>query len=86
MTKMVENCPFLMHFCSIFPSQIDITTTEYDYPTFHLSMQCYLCSLLNGSLTLLGHEAAAWLDREHLRSVQWLPADELILSEIESKL
>lgn len=63
-----------------------VTTTEHDYPTFHLSMQCYLCSLVNGSLTLLEHEAAAWLDREHLRSVQWLPADELILSEIESKL
>lgn len=61
-----------------------VTTVEWDYPTFHLSMRCYLCSVVSGSLTLLEHEAAAWLDREHLRSVRWLPADEAILDEIES--
>ena len=61
-----------------------VTTVEWDYPTFHLSMRCYLCSVVSGSLTLLEHEAAAWLDREHLRSVKWLPADEAILDEIES--
>ena len=59
-----------------------VTTVEWDYPTF-LSMRCYLCSVVSGSLTLLEHEAAAWLDREHLRSVKWLPADEAILDEIE---
>lgn len=63
-----------------------VTTVEWNYPTFHLSMQCYLCSVVSGSLTLLEHEASVWLDREHLRSVQWLPADEFILSEIESEL
>ena len=60
-----------------------VTTIEWDYPAFHLSMRCYLCSIVSGSLTLLEHEAAAWLDREHLSSVQWLPADETIISEIE---
>ena len=63
-----------------------VTTIEWDYPAFHLSMRCYLCSIVSGSLTLLEHEAAAWLDREHLSCVQWLPADESILSEIETLL
>ena len=63
-----------------------VTTIEWDYPTFHLSMRCYLCSVVNGSLTLLEHEAAAWLDRGHLRSVQWLPADESSIDEIEKIL
>ncbi|MCQ2188193.1 MAG: (deoxy)nucleoside triphosphate pyrophosphohydrolase [Bacteroidales bacterium] len=60
-----------------------VTTIEWDYPAFHLSMRCYLCSVVSGSLTLLEHEAAAWLDREHLHSVKWLPADETIIDEIE---
>lgn len=63
-----------------------VTTVEWDYPTFHLSMRCYLCSVVSGSLTLLEHEAAAWLDREHLRSVKWLPADDAIMEEIERLL
>ena len=63
-----------------------VTTIEWDYPAFHLSMRCYLCSIVSGSLTLLEHEAAAWLDREHLRNVQWLPADKTIISEIETLL
>ena len=63
-----------------------VTTLEWDYPTFHLSMRCYLCSVISGSLTLLEHEAAAWLDREHLHSVKWLPADEVILDEIDRLL
>ena len=63
-----------------------VTTVEWDYPTFHLSMRCYLCSVVSGSLVLLEHEASTWLDREHLRSVQWLPADETIISKIETLL
>lgn len=63
-----------------------VTTVEWDYPSFHLSMRCYLCSVVSGSLTLLEHEAAAWLDKEHLRSVEWLPADSGIIPEIESLL
>ena len=61
-----------------------VTTIEWDYPAFHLSMRCYLCSVVSGSLTLLEHEAAAWLDRAHLRTVQWLPADESIIETIAS--
>lgn len=63
-----------------------VTTIEWDYPAFHLSMRCYLCSVLSGSLTLLEHEAAAWLDRDHLHDVKWLPADETIISDIEKLL
>lgn len=63
-----------------------VTTIEWDYPAFHLSMRCYLCSVLSGSLTLLEHEAAAWLDCDHLHDVKWLPADETIISDIEKLL
>lgn len=63
-----------------------VTSIEWDYPDFHLSMRCYRCSVVSGSLTLLEHEAAAWLDREHLRSVRWLPADVSIMDEIETLL
>ena len=63
-----------------------LQTVEWDYPTFHLSMRCYQCSVISGSLTLLEHEAAAWLDREHLHSVKWLPADDVILDEIDRLL
>lgn len=63
-----------------------VTTVEWDYPAFHLRMRCYLCSVVSGTLTLLEHEAAAWLDRGHLRSVNWLPADEGILDQIEMLL
>ena len=63
-----------------------VTTVEWDYPAFHLSMRCYLCSVISGSLTLLEHEAAAWLDRDHLHSVNWLPADNGIIPDIESLL
>jgi len=55
---------------------------EYDYPEFHLSMQCFRCEVVSGNLTLLEHEAARWLAREELDSVDWLPADRLILPDI----
>ncbi|MBQ4425865.1 MAG: (deoxy)nucleoside triphosphate pyrophosphohydrolase [Lachnospiraceae bacterium] len=48
---------------------------EYDYPEFHLSMQCFLASVLEGELVLKEHEAARWLGRDELFSVNWLPAD-----------
>ncbi len=60
-----------------------LTTVEYDYPEFHLSMACYWCSLKDGHLTLLEHEAARWLPLGHLRQVNWLPADVLVIEEIE---
>ena len=59
---------------------------EYDYPTFHLTMHCILCTILSGELKLLEHEAARWLTRDTLHSVNWLPADQLILDKIEEIL
>ena len=52
-----------------------ITTVEYDYPAFHLTMHCYWCHVESGSLTLKEHEAARWLTKDELYSVHWLPAD-----------
>ena len=62
-----------------------LTTVEYDYPEFHLSMACYWCTVKDGHLTLLEHEAARWLPLEHLRQVNWLPADVLVIEEIEKR-
>lgn len=50
-------------------------TVEYDYPDFHLYMQCFLCEIVSGELELLEHEAAKWLGKDELESVEWLPAD-----------
>lgn len=59
-----------------------IATVEYDYPEFHLSMDCFFCSLENGSLTLLEAEDAAWLTKEDIYSVKWLPADLLLIRQV----
>ena len=59
---------------------------DYDYPNFHLTMHCILCSIVSGDLKLLEHEAAKWVTKETLRSVDWLPADKLILDKIEEIL
>ena len=59
-----------------------IATVEYDYPEFHLSMDCFFASLENGSLTLLEAEDAAWLTKEDIYSVKWLPADLLLIRQI----
>ncbi len=59
-----------------------LTTVEYDYPAFHLSMDCFWCNLKNGHLTLLEHEAARWLPLENLWQVDWLPADVLVVKAI----
>lgn len=63
-----------------------IDTIEYDYPAFHLSMRCYECSIISGKLELLEHENACWLTKENLRTVNWLPADLLILDKVEELL
>lgn len=63
-----------------------LDTIEWDYPTFHLTMHCYMCSLLNDALHLNEHEAARWLQADELRSVNWLPADEQLLPLIEREL
>ena len=60
-----------------------LETVEWDYPNFHLTMHCFICSLLSESLHLNEHEAAAWLTRKTLHSVKWLPADEGVLAKIE---
>ena len=60
-----------------------LTTVEYDYPEFHLSMDCFWCHIEEGKLTLLEHEAAKWLPEDDLRQVNWLPADVLVVEEIE---
>ena len=59
---------------------------DYDYPNFHLTMHCILCTIVSGKLKLLEHEAAKWVTKETLRSVDWLPADQLILDKIEEIL
>ncbi|MCQ2247992.1 MAG: (deoxy)nucleoside triphosphate pyrophosphohydrolase [Treponema sp.] len=59
---------------------------DYDYPTFHLTMHCILCTIVSGDLKLLEHEAAKWVNKETLCSLNWLPADKLILPAIEKLL
>lgn len=64
-----------------------LDTVDYDYPAFHITMWCYLCRVKGGSLELLEHEAARWLDRENLYDVEWLPPDlELVKKDIEPGL
>ena len=67
--------------CGVKPEKI-LGVVEYDYPTFHLKMHCILCTILSGKLELLEHENSRWLTKETLKSVNWLPADELILDKI----
>ena len=59
-----------------------LETVEWDYPNFHLTMHCFMCSLISESMHLNEHEAAAWLTKDTLHSVKWLPADEGILRKI----
>ena len=60
-----------------------ITTVEYDYPQFHLSMQCYFCNILSGNLKLKEAESSRWLSKEQLDSVKWLPADVKVVKYIK---
>lgn len=60
-----------------------IETVEWDYPAFHLTMHCFVCSLVSESMHLNEHEASAWLTRETLHSVKWLPADEGLILKIK---
>lgn len=59
-----------------------LCTVEYDYPKFHLTMHCYVCSLLTEALHLNEHEAARWLKNNELDSVKWLPADKIIVEQL----
>ncbi len=56
-----------------------VTTVEYDYPTFHLTMHCYWCHVKSGCLTLKEHEAAMWLNKTVIETIKWLPADWSVL-------
>jgi 8-oxo-dGTP diphosphatase len=61
-----------------------IETVEYDYPTFHLSMDCFWCEIVKGKLVLKEHKAARWLKKTELGDVDWLPADITIICNIEN--
>lgn len=63
-----------------------IDTVEYDYPTFHLSMDCFWAEIVSGNLVLKEHEAAKWLTRDELDTVEWLPADVGLIEKMRSKL
>ena len=63
-----------------------LTTIEYDYPAFHLSMQCFWCRILDGTPVLKEHEAARWLDPDVFDHVDWLPADLTIIDLIKEKM
>ena len=63
-----------------------IDIIEYDYPSFHLSMQCFWCEVVKGELKLLEAEAARWLSKDELYSVQWLPADITLIEKIENQM
>ena len=63
-----------------------IDTIEYDYPTFHLSMNCFWAEIVTGELVLTEHEAAKWLTKDELDSVEWLPADITLIEKIREAL
>lgn len=69
---------------------IDITidkflcTTEYDYPSFHLTMHCYICTIGDGNVELREHKSAQWLSIEMLNSVDWLPADKVVVATLSN--
>lgn len=63
-----------------------LDTVEYDYPGFHLSMDCFICKIAAGNLVLKEHEAAKWLTKETLDSVEWLPADLKLIEKVKKYL
>ena len=63
-----------------------IDTIEFDYPDFHLSMDCFWCEIVQGELELREHESAKWLSKEKLYTVDWLPADVGLIEKIQEKL
>lgn len=63
-----------------------VDTIEYDYPTFHLSMDCFWAEIVSGDLILTEHVAAKWLTKDELDSVEWLPADITLVSKIREKM
>ena len=61
-----------------------LCTTEYDYPSFHLTMHCYLCSIASGEIELREHKSALWLTANRLDDVAWLPADKEVIDKLKS--
>ncbi len=62
-----------------------LTTIEYDYPEFHLSMDCFMSEVKHGSLVLKEHEAARWLYKDELDNINWLPADKTVIDLLKAK-
>ena len=63
-----------------------ICTTEYDYPSFHLTMHCFLCGIALGEIELREHKSARWLTKDKLNEVEWLPADVEVIEKIKNNL
>ncbi|TAH73858.1 MAG: 8-oxo-dGTP diphosphatase MutT [Anaerolineaceae bacterium] len=63
-----------------------LDTVEYDYPKFHLTMHCFICTFQSGELILNEHEAARWLTKDTLNSVDWLPADITLIDKLKKIL
>lgn len=63
-----------------------ITTVEYDYPNFHLTMHCFKCSLINGYPKLLEHEDSKWVDKKNINDLKWLPADLALIDLLKDML
>lgn len=63
-----------------------IDTIEYDYPTFHLSMDCFWAEIVSGDLVLKEHEAAKWLTKDKLDTVEWLPADVTLIEKVRAEI
>ena len=62
-----------------------ICTTEYDYPSFHLTMHCFLCNIASGEIELREHKSARWLTKESLNDVDWLPADLEVIEKVKNE-
>ena len=63
-----------------------LCTTEYDYPSFHLTMHCYVCSIKSGDIVLREHKSALWLTTETFDDVEWLPADKSVVEILRQKI
>ena len=63
-----------------------VQTVEWDYPAFHLTMHCFWCHIESGNLKLKEHEAAKWLTKDQLDSIDWLPADRIVVETIKNKI
>lgn len=63
-----------------------LDTIEYDYPDFHLSMDCFICSIVEGNLVLKEHEDSKWIKKEEIDTLNWLPADLIILDKVKEMM